>query len=314
MANTPVLVELPSGLDNILVKLYRISVIDGDANVLNDEVYDNTSGPDAVTEYTNKEGLYYTYIDEPLAGWHYAKYEDGDDGSIVATGWVYMTDTVNYHYTQFDVPVSDESPAAQGRAATSASEYYNIVTRSSADNNPVFFEWPDTGRVITGRKSINGGPYTSIAGSITEIRPEGSVFLYQLSYDAADRATVGVAEYELTDGLTTRFLPLSVDTGGSNGGSGLYQLTVTVTDLSANSLQGARINIDGTTLTQTTGVGGTAVFNVDSGVYLLTVSPPAGYDTPVSQTVTVSNADTSSSFTLTETGGGGGDCDIPWIG
>jgi len=313
MANTPVLVELPDGLDNILVKLYRISVTDGDANVLNDEIYDNTSGPDAVTEYSNKEGLYYTYIDEPLSGWHYAKFEDGDDGSIVATGWVYMTDTVNYHYVQFDVPASDASPQAQARALSSGADYYNIVTRSSADNNPVFFEWPDTGRVITGRKSPNGGPYSSLAGAISEVRPEGSVYLYQIAYDAADRATTGVMEIELTDGITTRFLPLAVDTGGSNGGSGLYQVTITVQDTSADALQGARINVDGTTLTQTTGTNGTVVFNLDPGVYTLECSPPAGYDTPVGQVVTVTSSDTSATFTLNSTQPPTG-CDVPWIG
>jgi hypothetical protein len=170
MANTPVLVELPVGLDNITVKLFRISTLTGDANPLNDDVFDNTSGPDSVLEYTNRDGLYYTYIDEALTGWHYALFEDADDSSVVASGWVYLTDTENYHYVTFDSPSSDAAPSVGTfSAGGSGGTYYNIVTRSSADNNPVFFEWPDTGRVITGRKSPNGGPYTSVSGSITEV-------------------------------------------------------------------------------------------------------------------------------------------------
>jgi len=104
-----------------------------------------------------------------------------------------------------------------------------------------------------------------------------------------------------------------VSTAGS-GGTGLYQLTVLVQDTSANALQGARVNIDGTTLTLTTDSSGEVVFNLDSGIYTLDVSPPAGYETPISNIVTINTSDTSSTFTLAATSdGGGGDCDVPWL-
>ena len=64
-------------------------------------------------------------------------------------------------------------------------------------------------------------------------------------------------------------------TGGASG-SGLYQVTVTVEDASNNALQGARIAVDGTNLILTTPSNGQVTFNLDSGVYLLTCSPPAG--------------------------------------
>ena len=76
------------------------------------------------------------------------------------------------------------------------------------------------------------------------------------------------------------YLDAQVSTAGS-GGTGLYQATVRVQDASNNALQGARVNVDGTTLTLTTDSSGEVTFNLDSGVYLLEVSPPANYDTPV---------------------------------
>jgi len=109
------------------------------------------------------------------------------------------------------------------------------------------------------------------------------------------------------------YLDAQVSTAGS-GGTGLYQLTVLVQDTSANALQGARVNIDGTTLTLTTDSSGEVVFNLDSGIYTLDVSPPAGYETPISNIVTINTSDTSSTFTLAATSdGGGGDCDVPWL-
>ncbi len=311
MANSPILVELPSGLDNITVKLFAISTALGDANPINDSQYDNTSGPDSVVEYSNRVGLYATYVDESLTGWFYALFEDTDDYSTVASGWVYLTDTSNYHYVQFDVPTSDSAPSSSTGTASSG-QYYNIVSRGSADNNPVHFEWPETGRTVTARVSFNGGPYASVTGNVSEVRAEGTSFLYQLSYAQADRATVGVAEYELTDGITTRYLPLATDSGGSNGGEGLFQLTVTVRDVSNNALQGARINVDGTTLTQTSNSLGQCVFNLDSGVYLLECSPPAGYDTPLGNVVTITSSDTLSIFSLTPTSDDDTTC-VPWI-
>ena len=102
-----------------------------------------------------------------------------------------------------------------------------------------------------------------------------------------------------------------VSSAGS-GGSGLYQVVVTVKNASNEVLQGARINVDGTTLTLTTASDGTVTFNLDSGVYLLECSPPAGYDTPTGNVVTVTSSDTTSEFILTATPSPS--CDVPWIG
>ena len=105
------------------------------------------------------------------------------------------------------------------------------------------------------------------------------------------------------------FLDAQVSSAGA-GGSGLYQVTVRVEDSSNDALQGARVNVDGTTLTLTTPSSGEVVFNLDSGVYLLNVSPPAGYTTPTGQVVTVATADISETFTLT----GSGTCSPGWVG
>ena len=115
----------------------------------------------------------------------------------------------------------------------------------------------------------------------------------------------------VTEGTFGYYVDAQVSSAGA-GGSGLYQVTVNVQNQSAQALQGARINVDGTTLTLVTDSAGQCVFNLDSGVYLLTISPPAGYDSVSGNTVVVTSADTSSTFTLTATSSAS--CDVPWIG
>ena len=113
----------------------------------------------------------------------------------------------------------------------------------------------------------------------------------------------------VTVGSFGYYIDGQVSTAGS-GGTGLYQSTVRIEDASNNSLQGARVNVDGTTLTLTTGTSGEVTFNLDNGVYLLEVSPPAGYGTPVGQVLTVSGADPAdTTFTLSDGCG-----TVPWIG
>jgi hypothetical protein len=134
---------------------------------------------------------------------------------------------------------------------------------------------------------------------------------------AVDTAAIADAVWDesraghTTSGTFGYYLDAQVSTAGS-GGSGLYQVSVLVQDASNAALQGARINVDGTVLTLTTDSSGIVTFNLDSGVYLLTCSPPAGYDTPTSLVATVTNADISKEFTLTPTSSAA--CDVPWVG
>jgi hypothetical protein len=116
----------------------------------------------------------------------------------------------------------------------------------------------------------------------------------------------------VTEGTFGYYVDAQVSSAGA-GGSGLYQVTVTVQNESAEVLQGARVNVDGTTLTLVTDSSGQCVFNLDSGIYTLHVSPPAGYQTPTGNVVTITSSDTSSTFTLEATTPSG-DCDVPWVG
>ena len=103
-------------------------------------------------------------------------------------------------------------------------------------------------------------------------------------------------------------------TNQSAGGIGMFQASVLVQDINGNALQGARVYVDGTTLSLTTGVSGEVQFNLDSGVYLLNVLPPANYDTPAGQVLNITSSDPSQTvFALTETTPPSG-CDVPWIG
>ncbi|MGI9448870.1 MAG: carboxypeptidase-like regulatory domain-containing protein, partial [Pirellulales bacterium] len=117
-----------------------------------------------------------------------------------------------------------------------------------------------------------------------------------------------------TSGTLGFYLDAQVSSAGS-GGSGLYQATVRVQDTSNDALQGARINVDGTTLTLTTNSQGEVTFNLDSGVYLLEVSPPAGYDTPIGQVLTITAGDPADTvFTLSPSDPDAGGCTPPWLG
>jgi len=122
-----------------------------------------------------------------------------------------------------------------------------------------------------------------------------------------DPATDTVAHVTLVD--TTTDL-----TNQSAGGEGMFQASVRVQDSSGLALQGARINVDGTTLSLTTGVDGEVVFNLDSGVYLLDLLPPANYDTPVGQVVSITSSDPAQTvFSLTQTSPPSS-CTPPWLG
>ena len=134
---------------------------------------------------------------------------------------------------------------------------------------------------------------------------------------AVDTAAIADAVWDesrsghTTSGTFGYYLDAQVSSAGA-GGSGLYQVTVSVQDASHNALQGARVNVDGTTLTLTTDSSGECVFNLDSGVYLLSCSPPAGFDTPTSLVATITSADINKEFTLTPTSSAS--CDVPWVG
>lgn len=303
-SNTPVYIELPEGLTNLTVKFYGM---DGaDTPNPNDDGFDNVSGPDALVELTNLTGLYRTYIDEPLSGWHYVVVNDLTTDPV-ATGWVNLTDTINAHYVQFDVPDWD---AADTFSVSASGAYYNVVYRSTTDTYGLYFEWPDAS-VVTARKSVNGAPYASVAGGVSQLRAEADGYVYTLAYAAEDRPSTGTVVYELTDGTTTRFLPLSMDTGGAgSSGAGDYAITVNYTDING-AVQGVVASIIGTSIGGTTGTGGSVTFNVDGdATYTLRTTPPSGYDSVPDQSVVVSNADVTVNISLTETSPGGS-CEIP---
>ena len=129
--------------------------------------------------------------------------------------------------------------------------------------------------------------------------------------------TSGLSTFDPASDVVARVTLVDTTTDLTNqtaGGVGMFQASVLITDSSGNALQGARVNVDGTTLSLTTGVSGTVQFNLDSGVYLLNVLPPANYDTPAGQVLTITASDPAQTvFSLTETSPPSG-CNVPWIG
>ena len=135
--------------------------------------------------------------------------------------------------------------------------------------------------------------------------------------DAFKADTSGLSTFDPANDVVARVTLVDTTTDLTNqtaGGVGMFQASVLITDDNGNALQGARVNVDGTTLSLTTGVSGTVQFNLDSGVYLLNVLPPANYDTPSGQVITITSSDPAQTvFTLTSTSPPDG-CDVPWIG
>jgi len=217
-------------------------------------------------------------------------------GDAIASDWLYEGNSV------VGLARTDEEPEPV---------YTNVVRRNADDDQPLYFEWPTPSETLTAQKSINGAAYEDIVGSVSFLRTEAGANLYTISYEAADRPTDGTAEYKVTSGTVTRIIPLSVDTGGGGDGAGLYQLTVNVVDVNGNGLAGARINIDGTNIVLATDTLGRCVFNVDPAAYVLTCSPPAGYETPAQEVANVLD-DMSLTFSLAESSGSS--CTPPWIG
>ncbi len=252
----------------------------------------NTPG-DVMQEMGN--GVFYADVTQEISTDLRADVLDAD-GDAIASDWLYQGNSV------VGLARIDEEPDPV---------YTNVVRRNADDDQPLYFEWPNASELLTAQKSINGGDYENIEGSVSYFRTEAGANLYTISYNTADRPTDGTAEYKVTSGTVTRIIPLSVDTGGGGDGSGLYQLTVNAVDPSGAALSGARINIDGTGITLATDTLGKCVFNVDPAVYMLNCSPPAGYETP-SQEVANVLGDMSITFTLAESSGGG--CSVPWVG
>jgi hypothetical protein len=240
-------------------------------------------------------GVFYADVSQSLARDLRADVIDSD-GDALASDWLYEGNSV------VGLARTDVEPEPV---------YTQVVRRNADDEQPLYFEWPNPSETLTAQRSLNGGAYEDIAGTVAYFRTEAGMNLYTLAYDAADRPSEGQAEYKVTSGSATRIIPLSVDTGGGGDGNGLYQLTVQAKDINGNGLAGARINIDGTNITLATDTLGYAVFNVDPAAYVLNCSPPAGYDTP-SQEVANVLGDTGLTFTLSQSSSGSG-C-VPWIG
>jgi len=188
-------------------------------------------------------------------------------------------------------------------AAPSSSDEFIIVpnhVEPTADIVSAIFNEPQSGYTTAGTFGYYLDSQVSAAGGAVDTGAIADAVWDELR--SPDHLTVGSFGY---------YLDAQVSSAGA-GGTGLYQVSVLVQDASNNALQGARINVDGTTLTLVTDSSVIVTFNLDSGVYLLTCSPPAGYDTPSSISAIVTTAGLSKEFTLTPTSSAS--CDVPWIG
>lgn len=247
--------------------------------------------------------LYAFPLNQDIADW--ATYsvsftEKGDGG-----GWysVVVNDAF-LDWAIFDtVPASwDESEYASIHLEVSASgslgqaPYYPTVSRSIEDENPIFFSWA-TNTPLTAQVAFNGGSFSATTGTITFNRAIGSLFLFQLSYDENDRPTEGVAEYAITDGSDTFYLPLNMDIGSTSGLVGPRALTVTVDD-GTDPIQSAQVRVykTGATETKLSDASGQAIFGVADSTWSILVTAN-GFSSAATNVVV--SGDTSVTISLT---------------
>ena len=211
-----------------------------------------------------------------------------------------------------DAEVSDSSATASTfvtNLTESVDDYYH-------DKVMVFI----SGNLIGQARHIES--YNGTTKAITTSQPftsapnNASEFLILAVHESSPNEISDAVWDELQSTHTTvgsfgYYLDSQVSQAGA-GGTGLYQLTVNIQDQNGAALSGARVNIDGTVLTLTSDSSGQCVFNLDSGVYLINVSPPGSFQTPTGQTATIATADIAKTFTLEPSTSQDGD--IPWIG
>lgn len=167
----------------------------------------------------------------------------------------------------------------------------------------------NVGLVYTDTQAIINDVQVNIPGSLAS--QDAAISAIDSVVDAVrvvtDRLDTGLE----SDGASGyQWTTLALENGPSAGGSGLYQVTVTVQDGDTVPVQGARVNVDGTGLTVTTDVLGQAVLNLNAGSYTLNVSAPSGYEDPAATPITVAG-DGSETITVAGSGGSG---EVPWVG
>lgn len=202
----------------------------------------------------------------------------------------------SYNGTTKEITVSD----AWSFAPTAGDEFLILATHEYGIAEIVDAVWTET---LSDHSGVSGSTAEQLASGVGGGGGDSAADIYT-HFTTGSNADAFKAD--LT-GIAT-----SADVAAlSSGGTGLNQVTVRVQDTNANALQGAVVNIDNTVLSLVTTPTGEVVFNLDASSYTFDVSPPAGYSTPASQTLSVTG-DATLVFTLSGSGTSGGS--VGWVG
>ena len=257
-------------------------------------------------------GTYFAYpLSQDLADWatYVVAFTEKSEGG----GWysASLDDTYEDWAIFSSAPGTDWDDSEYSIVSLSSFEnappYYPTVRRNATDQTPLKFSWgSDT--TLTAQVSVNGAAFTAVSGTISSGSARGGYWLYELSYHADDRPEDGIAEFAITDGTSTMYLPLTVDTGGEGGsggsGDGSLDVVCTVQNDSLTPLSNLRVFVQNSAgvdldISTTTSSLGEATFRLDPGTYKFGVPNTTGYEsyTPVDYIVSASTL--TPSITLT---------------
>jgi len=266
MADTPVQITLPAGQTGLTLTL--VSTADAVT----------TGSPYTLTERTNASGVYDATVSDAVSGDHVAVAKTSG-GSVLATGWVRMTDDTTAREVVGSQDELDRSTfnAASDEVTTDAAS--RTASQADVSGLSTFDASSDEVTTDAASRTASQADLTGVAQESTLTAMQGTGF----------------------DGSTDALKPLrdKVDTLSTTAITGAHTVTITVEDDLGGPLENAKVKLtEGVTSeVMATDANGQVTFDRDDATYDIAATK-AGF-TFAGDVVTVSGSDVSKTITMT---------------